>query len=142
MLNVEKGRQVFQVQMTMQQLPEPDPKGRAKRSLPQSKHRIFSCMLAEVEYNGRPPWAGMRFEAWARNATWKRVLSLQLYLPAIPFCFTLQASMHVEVFEAEEVLEFNYSHIRARCVRSLWKVLPGRGWLLQMLLVSYREVAR
>jgi hypothetical protein len=83
----------------------PDPKGRAKRSLPYSKHRVFSHMLAEVECSSRPPWAGMRF---ARNVTWKRfmadsilgssyVLSVQLFPLAIPFCSITQASMHVEV---------------------------------------------
>jgi hypothetical protein len=69
-------------------------------------------MIAGLEY--RPPWAGMRFAAWARNATGKRfmsnsihgssrILSLQLFLPAIPLFFIAQVSMLIEVFEAEEV---------------------------------------
>src|SRR5277367_1922345 len=109
-----RGDGSFRSNRRCREFPEPDPKGRAKRSLPHSKHRAFPCMIAELEYNCRPPWAGMKFAAWARNATGKRfmsnsihgssrVLSLQLFLSAIPLCFLAQASMHVEVFKAKEV---------------------------------------
>lgn len=52
------------------------------------------------------------------------VLSVQLFLPEIPFCFITQASMHIEVFEAKEgSLEFfNYSRITPRSARGFWKV--------------------
>ena len=130
------------------ELSEPDPKGHAKRSLPLSKHRAFSCMIAELEYNCRPPWAEMKSAAWARKVTGKwytsnsvhsssRVLSLQLFLPAIPLCFVAQASMHVEVLEAKEgSAELAYQD---EICEKLMEGFAGPRLTPRMLPVSYRE---
>src|SRR5271155_5672104 len=130
-----RGDGSFRSNRRCREFPEPDPKGRAKRSLPHSKHRAFSCMIVELEYNCGPPWARMRF---ARNATGKRfmsnsihgssrVLSLQLFLPAIPLCFIAQASMHVEVFEAKEVRSSSIIRLSDETSEKLVEGLPGRG---------------